>query len=229
MANFVLVHGAWHGGWCWKKLTPLLRAAGHQVYTPTLTGLGERAHLLSRAVNLDTFVQDVLAVMEFEELQDVVLVGHSAAGIFLPILVERALPRLRHVVYLDAASAPSGQALFDRYPQTREAFAGLIATAGEGWRVPVPDTTFGVTDPDDIRWLQSHLTPHPLAASEQPALYAQDPRPLVPHTYIACIGDNPPGGAKFPEGEGMAYLELATGHDAMITAPQALAKILVSL
>src|SRR5262249_37856246 len=136
MATFVLIHGNWHGGWCWKKLTPLLRAGGHDVYTPTLTGLGERAHLLTRGVGLDTHLQDVVSVLGFEDRHDVVLVGHSAAGLMLPVIVERAPARLKAVVYLDATSASSGLALFDRYPQTRAAVAEAVRTQGEGWLVP---------------------------------------------------------------------------------------------
>jgi len=229
MATYLLVHGTWHGGWCWKKLTPLLRAAGHEVYTPTLTGLGERAHLLSPAVGADTHVQDVLGVLEFEDLRQVILVGHSYAGLLLPVILERAADRIQQLVYFDATVAASGQSLFERYPQTRAQVAESVRTQGDGWRVPPPDYNFGVTDEADLKWLRSHLVPQPLRACEQPVVYAREPRTFVPCTYIACIGDNPPGGARFPEGEGMRYVELAAGHDGMIGAPAALAEILLSL
>ena len=227
MTTFVLVHGSWHGGWCWKKLAPLLRARGHEVYTPTLTGLGERAHLLSPAVNVDTHVQDVLGVLAAEDLQDVTLVGHSYAGLLLPVIANAAADRLRQLVYLDATQAASGMALFDRYPETRGQVAEAVGTTGEGWRVPVPDINFGVADAADVRWLRSHLTPQPLAACEQPAVYARDPRDLLPCTYMACISERAPGGERYPEGAGMNYLELPTGHDAMVTAPGALAEMLL--
>ncbi len=151
MATYLLVHGAWHGGWCWKKLSPLLRDAGHTVYTPTLTGLGERAHLLSTSIDVDTHVQDVVAVLECEDLRGVILVGHSYAGLLLPVIVERAADRIQQLVYLDAAVARSGQSLFGRYPQTRTQLADSIRTIGEGWRVPPPESDFGVTDEDDIK------------------------------------------------------------------------------
>jgi pimeloyl-ACP methyl ester carboxylesterase len=228
MATFVLVHGAWHGGWCWKKLVPHLRAAGHAVYTPTLTGVGERAHLLTRAVNVDTHVQDVLAVLACEDLHEVILVGHSYAGLLLPVIANAAPERIAKLVYLDATVAQSGLALFDRYPQTREQTAEAVRTVGEGWRVPPPPWDFGVTDPADLAWLRPRLTPQPLAACEQPADYARDPRTFLPCTYIACIGDKAPGGQRFPEGEGMTYLELGTGHDAMITAPREVAQLLLA-
>ena len=228
MATFVLVHGSWHGGWCWKKLAPRLRAAGHDIYTPTLTGLGERAHLLSPAVNADTHVQDVLGLLEYEELRDVTLVGHSYAGLLLPVIANAAADRLRQLVYLDATQADSGLALFDRYPQTRAQVAEAVRTVGEGWQVPPPEWDFGITDEADLRWVRAHLTPQPLAACEQPVHYTRDPRDFLPCTYIACIGERAPGGERYPEGARMNYLELATGHDAMVTAPGALAEILLA-
>src|SRR6476660_1698835 len=97
MTAFVLVHGAWHGGWCWKRVTPLLRAAGHEVFAPTLTGLGERAHLASRGINLDTHINDVVMLMEAEELEDVVLVGHSYAGMVITGVADRAPQRIRRL------------------------------------------------------------------------------------------------------------------------------------
>ena len=203
MATFVLVHGSWHGGWCWKKLAPLLRAAGHEVFTPTLTGLGERAHLLTRAVNVDTHVQDVLGVLAAEDLREVTLVGHSYAGLLLPVIANAAAERLRQLVYLDATQAASGLALFDRYPQSRAQVAEAVRTAGEGWRVPPPEWDFGITVEEDLRWVQAHLAPQPLAACEQPAVYARDPRDFLPCTYIACIGERAPGGERYPEGAGM--------------------------
>ena len=229
MAIFVLIHGSWHGGWCWQKLAPRLRAAGHTVYTPTLTGLGERAHLLTPAVNVDTHVQDVLGVLAYEDLREVTLVGHSYAGLLLPVIANAAADRLRQLVYLDGSQAASGVALFERYPQTRVQMAEAVRTSGEGWRVPLPEWDFGITDAADLSWVRSHLTPQPLAACEQPAVYARDPRDFLPCTYIACIGDRAPGGERYPEGEGMTYLELATGHDAMVTAPEALAEMLLGL
>src|SRR3954453_21148411 len=102
MATFVLVHGAWHGGWCWRRVAPLLRVAGHAVYTPTLTGLGERAHLLTREVGLETHIRDTVNVLECEELNDVILVGHSYGGIVITGTAERAPERVGHLVYLDA-------------------------------------------------------------------------------------------------------------------------------
>ena len=102
MTTFVLIHGAWHGGWCWKKVSPILREAGHETYSPTLTGLGERSHLLSRDIDLNCHIQDVVNVLEYKGLKDVVLVGHSYAGMVITGVADRCPERLAQLVYLDA-------------------------------------------------------------------------------------------------------------------------------
>jgi pimeloyl-ACP methyl ester carboxylesterase len=113
MSTFVLVHGSWHGGWCWRKVTPLLRLAGHEVYTPTLAGLGEHAHTLSREVNLETHIMDVVNLMQFEDLKDVILVGHSMGGMVIAGAANASPDRIRQLVYLDAVTPSDGQSLFD--------------------------------------------------------------------------------------------------------------------
>src|SRR5215211_1043953 len=116
MATFVLVAGAWHGGWCWRKVTPLLRAAGHEVFAPTLTGLGERSHLAHPDVGLTTHIQDIVNLLEYEDLNDVVLVGHSYSGMVITGVAEQVPGRLAHLVYLDAFVPENGQALVDLLP-----------------------------------------------------------------------------------------------------------------
>ncbi len=115
MATYVLVHGACHGGWCWRRVAELLRAAGHEVFAPTLTGLGDRAHLAHRGIDLDTHIQDVAAVLTYEELREVVLVGHSYAGLVITGVAERAANRLAQLVYLDAAVPRDGEAGLDLF------------------------------------------------------------------------------------------------------------------
>src|SRR3954452_4236427 len=110
-ATFVLVHGAWHGGWCWKRLTPLLRAAGHEVVVPTLTGLGERSHLLTPEVGLDTHIRDITAVLKYEDLHNVVLIGHSYGGMVIAGVAEEVPERIAQLVYLDAFLPDNGKAL----------------------------------------------------------------------------------------------------------------------
>ena len=128
MTTFVLLHGAFHGGWCWARVAPILRAAGHTVFTPTQTGLGERAHLLHPGITLTTFVDDVVGVLETEELTDVVLVGHSFGGAAITGAAERVKHRLRHLVYLDSAIPQSGRSPLDLCRCRR------LRPSGGGWR-----------------------------------------------------------------------------------------------
>ena len=119
MTTFVLVHGAWHGGWCYKRVARLLRQAGHEVYTPTLTGLGERAHLINRAIDLDTHIQDIVGVIRCEELSDVVLCGHSYSGMVIAGAAEKIAANTRSLVYLDAIVPENGKSMFDYLPAGR--------------------------------------------------------------------------------------------------------------
>ncbi len=135
-ATFVLVHGAWHGGWCYARVAGLLRARGHTVFTPTLTGQGERAHLLSGSINLSTHIEDVLGVFAFERLDDVVLAGHSYGGMVITGVADRIPERIRALAYLDAFVPENGQSLFDIYiPATRSAFSTVPVPAA-GLRCP---------------------------------------------------------------------------------------------
>src|SRR5690349_8803127 len=163
MGIFVLVHGAWHGGWCWRKVVPILRAAGHEVYTPTLTGLGERAHLVSPDIGLSTHIEDIIGVLEYEELQKVVLVGHSLAGGIISGVADRAANRIAHLVYLDASVLRDGECDLDCVrPQEREWLETKVRMEG-GWLVAPPKMIhpFGVTDEADAAWVNSKLTSHP--------------------------------------------------------------------
>ena len=221
--TFVLVHGAWHGGWCWKKLTPLLQNRGHRVFAPTLTGLGERAHLLSPAVNLTTHIQDITAVLEYEDLRDVVLVGHSYGGMVIAGVAEKAAPRLTQLVYLDAFLPENGKAVKD--------YAPLNPTREDGWRVPVPGLPprFGVTDKDDVAWMEARLGDHPNKTFTDPAQLSVDKKTSLRRSFIQCT--KAPffsEAAERAKREGFRFRELfVAGHDAMITQPRALAAILM--
>lgn len=220
MPSFVLVHGAWHGGWCWRRVRRVLEAGGSSVYTPTLTGLGERAHLASREVGLETHISDVLAVLETEDLAEVVLVGHSYAGMVVTAVADRAAARIARLVYLDAVVPRDGQCLYDTAsPQVKAYFEEQAKAAGEGWRVPPAGAKFlGLQSEEDLLWVMPRLRPHPVRTFREAVRLASDPPP-VPRRYINCIGDKPPGRARSTQAEGIAdYHELRTGHDAMVTA-----------
>lgn len=237
--DWVLVHGAWHGGWCWRKLVPLLQAQGHRVWTPTLTGLGERAHLLIAEVDLDTHVRDVAALIEMEDLREVVLVGHSYGGMVVTGVADRLAERVSRLVYLDAFVPEAGKALRDYTPRpvpvpapTEHAASAppAPAAAPRDWRVPPRQTAveFGIQDPTEAAWVQARLRPQSARTFAQPLALREGFPHGLPRTYIRCTDD-----AWFVEAaqraarQGAVVRELlGHGHDAMWTAPQALERLL---
>lgn len=229
MATLVLVHGAWHGGWCWQRTTPLLRAMGHKVWTPTLTGLGERLHLARPEIDLSLHTRDLLNVLTFEDLWDVVLVGHSYGATIAALTADRAPERVRRLVYLDAAPNPAGTSYWEGMTPERRAFwETAIARLGSGWQAPPPELErLGVSD-DDADWLVRYLTPQPTGTWHERATYLHPAGPPVPATLIACVAPLTAGRprAKRDTNPDWGYAELAAGHDAMVTAPRALADLL---
>lgn len=230
IGTYVLVHGAWHGGWCWIKVARLLRDAAQEVYTPTLTGLGERAHLARPEVDLETHIQDVVAVLESEELRQVTLIGHSYGGMVITGVAARAAARIGHLVYLDAFVPEAGRSLLDYVGERAAAMRELAATQGEGWKVPsFPPERYGVTSQRDTEWLTKHLRPQPLRTFEQPLPAAGGER--LKRTYIYC--SKPAMGAfdqfaeRLRDDRKWTFHEMKTGHDAMVTAPGELARILM--
>lgn len=220
--TFVLVHGAWHGGWCWKKLTPLLTSAGHRVHAPTLTGLGERSHLLTPEVDLDTHIKDISALFHYEDVHDAILVGHSYGGMVVAGVAPSVAARLAGVVYLDAFLPEDGKALLD--------YVALRAPEG-AWRLPPPGVPprFGVSDAADVTWMEGRLSDQPLRTLTQPVRIASDISARVPHTFILCTKATQfVAAAERAKQRGFRYKELlSAGHDAMISQPAGLAKLLV--
>jgi pimeloyl-ACP methyl ester carboxylesterase len=233
--TFVLVHGAWHGGWCWVRVAEILRAQGHRVLTPTCTGLGERAHLLSRHITLDTFMRDVAGTIVAEELSEVVLVGHSFGGLAISGVAEAMPERLRHLVYLDALIAEPGRAPFDGLPPEVVAARRRAADESSGGLSlpPPPAAAFGVLDPADAAWVERRLTPHPLSTYESPLPIRGPVGNGLPRTYVDCTAPSYAtlDGVKawVRRQPGWGWRELATGHDAMVSAPGPLAQLLVAL
>jgi pimeloyl-ACP methyl ester carboxylesterase len=187
MAIFVLVHGSFHGGWCWQRVAPLLRQSGHEVYTPTLTGLGERQHLANPQVGLEVHIQDILQVIEYEDLHNVILVGHSYSGLVNLGVAEHVPERIRRIIYLDAFIAHDGQSAFDLMPGMENQWAQLAAVQGDGWRVPpMPPQALGITNLADVAWVQSRLTPMPLLTHQQRVHLSSSQAKQIPRTYILC-------------------------------------------
>jgi pimeloyl-ACP methyl ester carboxylesterase len=236
MATYVLVHGGGHGGWCYQRVARLLRSAGHQVYTPTLTGLGERSHLLSPAIDLDLHIADVVAVLDYEDLRDVILVGHSYGGMVITGVADRAAERVGRIVYLDAATPVNGQSLVDVAGPIIEATrpVGQVVDGVELVLLPSPEAGLfhGVTDPDDVAWMADRLTGHPWRCFEQPLRLTNEAALwTIPQYHIVCSSTLATRDAEMM-GEARAagrLWEIDTGHDLMITEPEAVADALLKV
>jgi pimeloyl-ACP methyl ester carboxylesterase len=229
MATFVVAHGAWSAGWAWKKMRPRLRARGHEVFTPTYTGLGERAHLAHPGITLDDHIRDVLAVLEFEDLNDVVLLGHSYGGMVATGVADRAPQRVRRLVYLDAFAPRDGQALLDLVaPGEREKRIEAANKEGGGWRLP-PNPPPPDTSEEDLAWITPRRVMQPLKTFEQPIRLGGAVERL-PRTYIYCTRPRPVDPfrqfAERASQEGWQRFDLDASHSPNVTAPDALAEIL---
>jgi pimeloyl-ACP methyl ester carboxylesterase len=247
MATFVLVHGAWHGGWCWRDVRAILESNGHLVFTPTLTGLGERSHLLSPAIDLDTHILDVANVLEWEELSDVVLVGHSYGGNVITGVADRMKDRLRHVVYLDAHLPEDGDSAASHrlkrlHPDvTIEEIEVEIAQRcssadSQSGLPPIYPNLFDIPEDrtDLYRWVERRITPHPVNSQVQPIGLQNGGAKGLPCTYILCAESS--GRIAFmatadiiKDDPDWQYRELPTGHDAMVTMPDETAELLMEI
>jgi pimeloyl-ACP methyl ester carboxylesterase len=231
MATYVLVHGAWHGGWCWRFVAPLLRRAGHEVYTPSLTGLGERSHLARPGIDLALHVEDVVALLEMEDLREVVLVGHSYGGMVVTGAADRCAPRLRRLVYLDAFVPEDGKCTLDYVvPERAEAFRKEGEQAGTV--APPALSLWGVVKPEHLAFVAPREAPQPYATFAQGIRLGNQPAlARVPKTFIYCsspaTGSFDQFAAKYRDDPAWRFFELKTGHDAMILAPEDVAGILL--
>jgi pimeloyl-ACP methyl ester carboxylesterase len=228
MATFLVAHGAWSAGWAWKKMRPLMRAAGHAFWTPTYTGLGERAHLANPDVSLDTHIQDILAVLEIEDLRDVYLIGHSYGGMVATGVADRARDRIKHIIYVDAFAPKAGESAFDlQQPETASQRREAAKVSGDGWRMatgPMPPDTA----PEDVAWASPRRKPQPIKTFEMKLKLSAEPS--APRTYIYCKRARPDDGFRpFLERakrEGWRSYEIDASHNPHITAPDVLMKIL---
>ena len=229
--TFVLLHGAWHGGWCWERVAGPLRARGHRVTTPTQSGLGERRHLMSDQLSLETFTDDLVNHILFEGLTEVVLVGHSFGGNAVSGAAERIPERLARIVYLDCTIFRGGERLIDHMSpgKLRERVKAFEASPDGISIDPPPAEVFGVLDPLDQAWVEARLTPHPISTMLAPLPITAKPGNGLPARYIACTDPlyHPSERVRdWAEILGCEAEEIATGHDAMVTAPDALVEML---
>lgn len=231
MARFVLVHGARHGGWYWKKVVSLLHAAGHDVFAPTLTGLGERVHLAHPGIDLDTHITDIVNVLVYKDVTDMVLVGHSYGGMVITGVADREPERVRHLVYLDAFVPADGESLIGLLPAERAArFEEDVRAHGEGWYIPFGSLErFGVTDAADLAWATPKLVPQPVETFRQPLRLQHGIPSSIPSTYILC--NQFPGfvdiARRVRHQPGWHCYELPRSHNAMSTMPRELTDLLL--
>lgn len=242
MANFVLVHGAWHGGWCWQRVAERLAPHGHRVHAVTLTGLGERAHLMSSLITLETHIEDVANLIEAEELQDVVLAVHSYAGMLGTAIADRMPRRLKHLVYVDAVVPRPGESWSSTQASATREQRIAAAQASPDYSFPPPDpSVFGLVA-EDHAWVKRRQTPHPGHTYQAPLAFEPQRVASVPRTFIDCnkpalgtidavrqrVRDPRFWDGAWAGGAGMRVVELATGHDPMVSAPQQLADLLLA-
>lgn len=243
MATFVLVHPAWFGGWCWSRVAPLLRTAGHTVLTPTLTGLGDRAHLLDHGIDLQTHVEDVVNTLVYEDLEAVVLVGNGSGGMVVTGAADRVPERVAEVVYLDAFVPEDGECLFDLLTaEQRAVLESLVRDEGLGWLLPrtapppwaeILPRSWEVTDPADLAWALPRLRATPVGHVTRPVRLVNGATGELPRSYVRCTRYPQPTLDRFAqqarETPGWRSRELDGSHLPSITCPGELADVLLEL
>jgi pimeloyl-ACP methyl ester carboxylesterase len=228
--TFLVCHGAWSAGWAWKKMHPLMLAAGHRLVTPSYTGLGERAHLANPAIDLETHIADILNVIKYEDLRDIVLVGHSYGGMVATGVADRARDRVAQLIYLDAFVPKDGQSLFDLNEAGR-AHMRALAQAGDGWRAP-PNPTPPDTPLADQQWLTARRVDMPIKCFETRLKLSGEPS--MPRSYIYATRITPadtfgPFARRAKSEPGWRYHEIDASHSPNVTAPDALMALLESI
>lgn len=233
MSTYVLVHGAWRGGWIWKRVRRELQAHGHEVFTPALTGVGERSHLLTPQVNLETHISDVTNLIRWEELTDVVLCGHSYGGCVVTGVADRIPEKISALVYVDAFVPEDGQSLHDTLPpEARSEQIEAAKKVGDGWKTPpIPPEVFNL-NAHDRDWLDRQSTPHPLACFQQPVRITENINRIEHIAYILATGWSP---SPFPQffdkakAKGWKTLTMPCGHDVMLDRPEELTQELLAI
>ena len=244
MATLVFIHPAWFGGWCWRDVARPLRLAGHEVWTPTLTGFGERAHLATPAVTLGTHVDDVIGLLEFEDLHDVTLVGSSSAGTVITAVADRCPERVARLVYLDAFVPSDGQSTLDLLPPDRAAgLERLVQSEGGGWQLPrfgpppwemILREMWHVTDEEKVQWVLPRLRPAPFAHFTEPVrLMNAAAADRISRVYIRCVNTGPAPfdhpAALAQTSPGWEYRAMQTYHIPFITNPDEVARAMLDI
>ncbi|NSL88109.1 alpha/beta hydrolase [Chitinophaga sp. Mgbs1] len=230
---YVLVHGAWHGGWCWQEVSRKLRAQGYEVYTPSMSGMSEYKHTRTPQTNLSTHITDIISLLIQEDLHHVVLVGHSYAGAVITGVADSIPERLEKLIYLDALLPHNGQNIVSlQEPAQQQRLNGLIKQGITTIPIMTADL-FGVTDPARLKWTNERLTLQPIRTFTEPLRLKHVYGNNIPLVYIGCTQPQLPVMQQFIDAvkkdRAWKYYGLKTGHDAMITAPEELTKLLVEL
>ena len=226
--TFLVCHGAWSAGWAWKKMHPLMQAAGHRLVTPSYTGLGERAHLAHPSIDLETHIADILNVITYEDLRDIVLLGHSYGGMVATGVADRARDRIAQLIYLDAFVPRAGQSLLDLNEPARQRMRDAAAS-NDNWRVP-PMPTPPDTSADDVAWLSERRVDMPIKCFEM-KLKLHNGEPNMPRSYIYATRITPadtfaPFAARAKSEPGWRCYEIDASHSPGVTAPEALMALL---
>ena len=228
MATFLVAHGAWSAGWAWKKMRPLLRAKGHELVTPTPTGLGERAHLAGPGVDLETHIADIVGVLEAEDLREIILIGHSYGGMVATGVADRARDRISVLVYVDAFAPKDGDSVFSLTPERRSTMTEAARQTGDGWKLP-PSVMPADPSAADQAWAVPRRKPQPIKTFEQP-LRLRHGELTLPRHYIYCKRCRPDDGFRRyyerAKQEGWGHHEIDASHNPHITAPEVLAALL---
>ena len=228
--TFVLVHGAWHGGWCWRRVSDRLSRAGHKVYAPSLTGLADRAHLISQQVNVTTHITDIVNLIRYEDLRDVVLVGHSYAGFVISGVAEKSRDAIRSIVFLDAYVPLNGQSVLSLGSQGMRDNVNAAIKRGATGMAPASAAYFSV-NAKDRAYVDSKCTPQPVGTYGEAIVLTGAREKIARKTYIRAKGWNAPGFDNVVtrlRGDASWNLrEIACGHDAMIDMPDRLADMLI--
>ena len=230
--TFVLVHGTWHGGWCWRRVADALERKGHKVYAPSLTGVADRSHLMTRDVNLATHANDIANLVKWEDLKDIVLVGHSSAGFVITEAAEQIGPQVASIVYLDAFVPQVGDNLISlANPGPRKALEDAVARGDLAAR-PVPAAAFKVNEKDRA-WVDAKCTPHPLSVVVDKVTAAGAREKIARKTYIRATGFDSPVFdqtlARMKTAQGWKTYEVPSGHDVMVDMPDRLVEILLEV
>ena len=232
--HFLLIHGAWHGGWVWNEISDILRYQRCSVSTPTLTGLGEKKHLLSSKITIETFIEDVVNHIVFENLNNIILVGHSFAGSVISGVADRLKDRIKKLIYFDAMILIDGQKPFDITPkETVEQRIELAKKFGNNISIPAPSAdAFGVFDIKKSLLLEEKLTPHPLSAFQSKLVLKNEVGNGIPLSYIFCtkpVYKSLESSREVVRKMKWPIFELNAGHDAMLTHPKETLNLLMKI